>query len=119
MGEGWLAVGIVAGRTVCPHGHQPVRHRPTRERPYLAEHQDAFAIRRGDRQQIPRAAFGGLMRSFRNRFPLCDWRPFLSGSLLYSSSNSSSSLTLSLCLYRGGTALRPPSDPVTKGWREA
>jgi hypothetical protein len=37
------------------------------------------------------------------------------GCTPYSSSNSFSSLTLSLGLYRCGSALRQPSDPVTKG----
>ena len=41
---------------------QPVHHCPTGERPDAAEHQDAVALRPGDRQQVPRAAFGCLMR---------------------------------------------------------
>jgi hypothetical protein len=60
-GQGSLAGQIVPCRTGCPHGHQPVNDRPTGERPDAAEHQNARALRHGDRQQVPRAVVGGLM----------------------------------------------------------
>ena len=60
-----IAVGT--GRA---NGNEPVCHRSTGERPNAPEHQDALALRRGDRQQIPRAAVCGV----RTPFCACDRR---------------------------------------------
>jgi hypothetical protein len=57
-----LRAGLSQVRTGCSDGDQPVHHCPTGERPDAAEHQDTVALRPGDRQQVPRAAVGCLMR---------------------------------------------------------
>ena len=41
-----LRAGLIPGGTGCPHGHQPVHHRPTGERADDAEHQDAVRLPR-------------------------------------------------------------------------
>src|SRR5207249_5015227 len=55
------------GRIGRPNGHQPVYDRPAGKRADAAEHEDALALCRGDREQIPRAAIGGLMRRLHSR----------------------------------------------------
>ena len=58
-----LRAGL-SGRIGRPHGHQPVHHCPARERSGVAEHEDALAFCRGDRQQVPRSPVCGLKRRF-------------------------------------------------------
>ena len=57
--------GSLPGGTCGPDGHQPIHDRPAGEWSHPAEHQDAAALRRGNRQQVSRAAVGGLTRSLR------------------------------------------------------
>ena len=49
------------------------------ERPDTAEHQDSFAIRRGDGQQVPRAAFSGVKRHMRSLWQQFRPNPGLAG----------------------------------------
>ncbi len=56
-----LRVGLSQAELAARMGtEKPVRDRTPRERPDASEHQDGPALRKGDRQQVPRAAFGGL-----------------------------------------------------------
>jgi len=60
-----LRAGLSQAELAARMGTQPVYDRPARKRPNATEHEDAAALRRGNRQQVSRAVVGGLMRHLR------------------------------------------------------